>query len=113
MQAELEIKLHTRAQSFVFKGKSVLLQARRAFINLFDSKLKNFSKGEALRETQVVAESKTPLWTESRAEEQFLLAGKVQNLRIAVKRLNGLEIPAGEVFSFWKHVGRASRLKGF
>ncbi len=61
----------------------------------------------------VIAESKTPLWTESEPEEQFLLAGKVHNLRIVVKRLNGLEIPAGEIFSFWKNVGRASRLNGF
>ena len=43
----------------------------------------------------------------------MLLAGKVHNLRLAVKKLDGLEISGGEVFSFWKNVGQASRLKGF
>ncbi|MFL6467199.1 MAG: VanW family protein, partial [Pyrinomonadaceae bacterium] len=45
--------------------------------------------------------------------ERFLVAGKINNLRIAVNSLNGIEIPAGEVFSFWKHVGRSSRFRGF
>jgi hypothetical protein len=39
--------------------------------------------------------------------------GKVQNLRVASARLNRTVIPAGEVFSFWAQVGRASRFKGY
>jgi VanW like protein/Glycosyl transferases group 1 len=37
----------------------------------------------------------------------------VQNLRVAAAALNGLIIPAGEVFSFWKHVGRPVKSRGF
>ena len=61
---------------------------------------------------QLSPNRKPALWTETEPEERFLLAGKIQNLRLVVSKLDGLEIPAGEIFSFWKHTGRTSRLKG-
>jgi hypothetical protein len=42
-----------------------------------------------------------------------LTAGKIQNLRVAVRAIDGLEIPANQVFSFWAQVGRPSRRKGY
>ncbi|MGC2239061.1 MAG: VanW family protein [Pyrinomonadaceae bacterium] len=104
---------HTRIQSLIFKTKAALLRAKRGMENLFDRKLKKFPKAAGSGKSATIAESKTPLWTESRAEEQFLLAGKVHNLRLAIKKLDGVEIPAGAVFSFWKHVGQANRARGF
>ena len=38
---------------------------------------------------------------------------KVQNLKIAVKRLNGILIAPGETFSFWKLVGCPTKKKGY
>ncbi len=105
--------IHKRSQAIIFRGKASLLQLKCGFENLFDTQLKRHSFSRRSEKSFEVAESKTPLWTESAAEEQFLLAGKIHNLRLAIKRLDGLEIPAGEIFSFWKHVGRASRLKGY
>jgi hypothetical protein len=61
----------------------------------------------------VIAASNSRLWTENDPRERWLTAGKVQNLRVAVERLNGIEVAAGEVFSFWKQIGRTSRLRGF
>ena len=52
-------------------------------------------------------------WTEGSAEERFLVAGKVQNLRLAAAAIDGVAVPGGEVFSFWKQVGRASRSRGY
>ena len=86
---------------------------RRGFSNFLDKEVRQFSFAANLADKPIVAESKTPLWTESEPEEQFLLAGKVQNLRRAIRELDGLEIPANEVFSFWKSVGQASRLNGY
>jgi hypothetical protein len=106
-------KLPSPKEAIIFKVKSSLLQLRRAGQNLLDSSIRKFPKGEALRDAAVIAESKTRLWTESEPEERFLLAGKIQNLRLVVKALNGLEIPAGEVFSFWKQTGRTNRFRGF
>ena len=39
--------------------------------------------------------------------------GKVQNLRRAAAALDGLELPAGAVFSFWRQVGRATPARGY
>lgn len=105
--------VHTRLQSLVFRGKSSVLQVKRGFENVFDARIKRHSAAENLKAAPVIAESKTPLWTESAPPEQFLLAGKIQNLRLAVRKINGLEIPAGEIFSFWKHLGQANRAKGY
>ncbi|HEY0426775.1 MAG TPA: VanW family protein [Pyrinomonadaceae bacterium] len=113
MQKDSDTKFHTLAQASIFKIKAALLQIKRGLENSFDKKLRKFPKADKTGAKSIFAESKTPLWTQSSAEERFLLAGKVHNLRLAIKRLDKLEIPAGEVFSFWKHVGRAGRLKGY
>ena len=48
----------------------------------------------------VAGESITPLWSKSAETEWALVAGKVQNLRVAVAHCNGTTIAAGGVFSF-------------
>jgi len=108
-----EKRTHTRPQALIFNIKAFLLQLKRGAENLLNSEIKRFPKTENLIAQPNIAESKTPLWTESSPAEQFLLAGKVHNLRLAVERLNGLEIPANQTFSFWKHLGRAGSLKGY
>ncbi|MET0753216.1 MAG: VanW family protein [Pyrinomonadaceae bacterium] len=110
---EVSQTTHTRIQSLIFKTKAALLQTKRGMKNIFDKNLKKFPKAAGSGKSATIAESKTPLWTESQAEEQFLLAGKVHNLRLAIKKLDGVEIPAGEIFSFWKHIGQANRARGF
>lgn len=71
------------------------------------------SKKWALCDAPRIATVKTPLWTQVTNEEFPLTAGKVQNLRAACLPLDGVEIPAGEIFSFWKQLGRTTRRKGF
>jgi hypothetical protein len=110
---KIEKRTHTRPQALIFQAKAFLLQLKRSAENLVNSEIKRFPKTENLTDQPSIAESKTPLWTETEPQEQFLLAGKVHNLRLAVERLNGLEIPAGSTFSFWKHLGRANGLKGY
>jgi len=65
------------------------------------------------KNTSMPIEVKAQLWNQVSSAEFSLTAGKVQNLRAACRLLNGLEIPAGEVFSFWKHLGRTTKAKGF
>jgi len=108
-----ERRLPTRKDAFVFRGKTALLQFRRAVANRFDREIGVYAFRSHLAEAPVISVSRTPLWTETQAEEKFLVAGKIHNLRIAARRLDGVEIPAGETFSFWKQVGRTSRMRGF
>ena len=61
----------------------------------------------------LVAELVTPLWSDARPEEAAMQLGKVQNLRRAASALDGLGIPAEDIFSFWRAVGRASRRRGY
>lgn len=61
----------------------------------------------------VVAESRTPLWTEQHASERALTLGKIHNLRLALRQIHGVLVPAGQVFSFWKQMGRLTRAKGY
>lgn len=70
-------------------------------------------KGKVLRDAAKIAEVKAALWTQISEAEFPLTAGKVQNLRVSCLALDGIEIPAGEVFSFWKQLGRTTRGKGF
>jgi hypothetical protein len=105
-------QLPTRTQALIFRGKASLLQIKRGFENFRNGDLKKYSQNE-IDNNPALAESITPLWTEKEAGEQFLQAGKIQNLRLAVRQLNGLQIPANQVFSFWKHVGKTTRRKGF
>lgn len=55
----------------------------------------------------------TRLWTQRDAEERPLVAGKVHNLRVAAQRLDGVVLPAGQLFGFWSLVGRPVRSRGF
>ena len=58
-------------------------------------------------------ELESPLWLSEDARERSFEEGKVQNLRLACAAINGVVLESGDVFSFWKQVGRASRSRGF
>jgi hypothetical protein len=113
----IERRIPTRTEAAVFRLKTALLQLRRMFRDHTSERVRRFGRRSDLDGLPVIASliasSVTPLWTEVDPQERSLVAGKIQNLRIAVSHLNGIEIPAGEVFSFWKHVGRATKLRGF
>lgn len=56
---------------------------------------------------------KTPLYRKLRNVDMWLQHNKVQNLEIALKRVNGIVIYPGETFSYWKTIGKPSRFKGY
>jgi hypothetical protein len=67
----------------------------------------------ALLDAPVIAEQRSSLWDDGRADEFLLRAGKVQNLRRAARAFNGVVVPAGQTFSFWAQLGRMSARRGF
>ncbi|HVF56661.1 MAG TPA: VanW family protein [Pyrinomonadaceae bacterium] len=101
------------ADVLAFRAKATLFQLRRLAQDLFLRRVERYATNDALCGREVIAETSSPLWTQDDPAEQFLQAGKTHNLRLAVRRLNGVEVPAGAVFSFWAHVGQASRLRGY
>lgn len=108
-----ESKIHTRPEALIFRAKAFLLQLKRGAENLANSELRRQPKAFELAGKQIIAESKTALWTEKALAEMPLMAGKIHNLRLAVAKLNGVEIPANQTFSFWRQIGRATRRRGF
>ena len=110
---QIERKVPSRVDSVIFRGKTALLQIKRGLEDLISKRVARHVKISEPSELPVIATSKTPLWTEIEPEERFLVAGKIHNLRLAVRQLDGVEVPANEIFSFWKHVGRSSRFKGY
>lgn len=55
----------------------------------------------------------SPLYTASDPRERELELGKVENLRVAARALNGLVFDEGEIFGFWRAVGRPTRARGY
>ncbi len=101
-----------RREAIEFFLKSRVFIARRWWRERGE-KLPCHPCGNELFEAPLTGTAKAPLWTQISAAEFPLTAGKVQNLRAACQFLDGIEVPAGEIFSFWKQLGRTTRAKGF
>lgn len=105
----------TRVSALIFAVKSSLLRARRAARDVTPGlAAMHHRQASALIDAPVVATVRTPLWANAGGEkDRALSAGKIQNLRVALRGLDGIEIEAGRTLSFWRQVGRPSRQRGF
>jgi vancomycin resistance protein YoaR len=99
----------TLAQRSVFWGKSRLLIANRMLRNGLPRRVKRAVGGTDV----LLAEDSSPLYSAIDPRERALMLGKIENLRIAARRLNGVVLRKGDIFSFWRIVGRPTRTKGF
>lgn len=107
-----ERHLPGRFQALLFLAKSRVFQLRRAIAEAGDRPPRH-SPGETLADAPVIAEVRAPLWRDLSPAEFPLTAGKVENLRRAAAAFHRREIPAGQVFSFWRQLGRTTRRRGF
>jgi hypothetical protein len=87
--------------------------ALRALRDLGAARVARHPSAARLADAPVIAERRSPLWHDGRADEFLLVAGKVENLRMARQAFDGVVVPAGAVFSFWKQLGRPTRWRGF
>jgi vancomycin resistance protein YoaR len=107
-----EVKEPTRLSTTVFWCKSTLLKIRRVAQDV-SGRAQRYLTDAKHEYPFIAAESRTPLWSEDSQAERSLQIGKVQNLRCALRNLNGATIPAGGIFSFWKQIGRATPRRGY
>ena len=106
----------TRLAALIFRGKATLLQLRRATRDVADGVTRHPLTPSSAPHADfpfVLAESRSALWNEDDKTERDLQRGKVCNLRCALRQLHGARIAAGETFSFWKQIGRATRRRGY
>jgi len=61
----------------------------------------------------VIAESVSPLRTNPDSRERYLQLGKIENLRLACRKIHRRILAPDQVFSFWQQVGAPWRLRGF
>lgn len=89
-----------------------VLESRRTFRSIsynFNPKFKTINSNTA--SWFHLTEHSSPLYRKYNKKE--LDQGKIENIKIAINSLDGIVIPPGKVFSFWKHVGRSSSKRGF
>ena len=107
------VDLPTRREAFLFSLKAVIFRLRRSLENFFGDAPRVLARPTLDPALAIIAESRSPLYAEVSPSEWALQAGKVQNLRLAARALNGLVVPQGKIFSFWANLGRATRGRGF
>jgi len=56
---------------------------------------------------------KTPLLRKLKDVDMYLQHNKIINLKIAVPKINNIVIHPGEIFSYWRLIGRPTKRKGY
>ena len=102
----------TRIEALGFFLKSRVFISRRILQDL-KAPVRKHPVRPLPMDAPVIAEERSPLWTQINPAELPLTAGKIQNLRVACAALDGISVPGGEVFGFWKQMGRVTKRKGY
>jgi hypothetical protein len=102
----------TRLSALLFAAKVAAHRSKRLMKDLIGGPPR-LTQGAVEGYNVVAGRSRTALWSDALPQERQLQLGKVQNLRRAAAALDGLSLPAGKIFSFWKQVGRASPRRGY
>jgi hypothetical protein len=105
-------KKQSRLESAIFTAKTAVLRGIRSVSDLTQP-VRQLGRTSAAHYRVLLGESSSFLWTAESEVENSLQFGKVQNLRKACLRLHSVEVRAGQVFSFWKQIGRARRSAGY
>jgi glycosyltransferase involved in cell wall biosynthesis len=108
----LQSEQPTRLDAALFSVKAAVLRGIR-FVSNVTQPVRRLEHGAQSDFPALLAECTSPLWMAESTVENSLQLGKVQNLRKACARLHLLELQAGELFSFWKQIGRARKSAGY
>ncbi|MEM6988975.1 MAG: VanW family protein [Myxococcota bacterium] len=110
----VEQRTPTRREMLVHRAKVRAHQAVRALREGLDPlRARPGTATEALCGAPLLAEVRSALWRDEDPREWILQAGKVENLRVARRAFDGVELAPGQVFSFWAHLGRPTKARGF
>ncbi|HEY2069537.1 MAG TPA: VanW family protein [Rhizomicrobium sp.] len=101
----------TRLGALAFAAKSALFRLERLAKDTVSGPARLARGGDD--GDAVAGYSRTPLWGDTRAAERAMQWGKVHNLRVAARALDGTIVPQGCVFSFWREMGAPTRARGF
>ena len=102
----------TRMDTFVFSLKAFALRAKRRARNLF-TPLARSKPHAGFPDGVLLADSVSRLRYADEDTARTLVDGKIHNLRRAIRTLDGIVIRRGQIFSFWRHVGKLTRGRGY
>ncbi|WP_426100257.1 VanW family protein [Massilia sp. TSP1-1-2] len=116
-QSSTREQLPTRVEAAVFGVKASLLRLKRTLTDALYRDVKRWRAGRG-RESHgalvhLWSESVSTLDASGGSERRALVLGKIENLRVALRSIDGVQVPAGGLFSFWAQVGRARRWRGY
>lgn len=101
-----------RWQASSFAIKAACFRLKRVCSDGLRGRPPEHGRTDGMRAAPLLAESEQPLWPQEEIDRTFVL-GKIQNMRIARTRLHGIEIPAHQVFSFWRQLRRPAQTRGY
>lgn len=79
---------------------------------MFDGKKYSKEISENVLEFKLI-EHKSFLLRQLKDVDMYLQVNKTTNLRLAIKKINGIIIKPGETFSIWRLVGKPTKQKGY
>ena len=105
---------HTALANGSFWIKSRLLMAQRFARNVVAGEsFHRYRRTPLSADALPLAHDEHRLYSATDPRERELEMGKVQNLRIAARAIDGVVLQAGETFSYWNAAGRATRRRGY
>lgn len=106
--------LPSRRAALLFSFKAACFQAQRGWRDLTGDGPPHHRKGTQYAQAPIVGTQSGDIWFETTvASEKRLQFGKVQNLRVSAAAFNAIEVPANQIWSFWRQLGRTTARKGF
>lgn len=99
-----------RSKLRLFAGK--LYFTLKKYIYWYFSKM-NFAKNFENYLPIEIFTHKTILRRKLKDVDMWLQENKIVNLKIAIKKLDGLIIDQGQTFSYWRQIGRPTKNKGY
>jgi len=102
----------TRIDGFRFAIKASLLQLNRLLKNMINPLPRSKTHAD-FPNGVLLSQSVSLLRYHDEKTSLTLIDGKIHNIRNAIKRLDGIVVRKGEVFSFWRYIGRLTKSKGY
>ena len=102
----------TRMDGFIFAVKVSLLRLKRFLKNMLNP-LPRSKPHADFPNGVLLSQSVSLLRFHDEETALALIDGKIHNIRKAIKRLDGIVIRKGEIFSFWRHVGKLTKARGY
>lgn len=111
IEVDISSKPIKRSKARIFCGQ--LFYTLKKYIQWWSSG-KKYSRRRAAEDYEYcVFQHSTPLYRKLKDVEMYLQCNKVENLKLAIKNIDGIVLKPGEYFSYWRLIGKPSKLKGY